>query len=141
MQVTERTLYRPIMNHLRRLSCSSVDEVRSNGYADIVFTKDKTGVVLQFKIGEVDLLDGVADVERHARELGYENKMVIAYSESVRREIPEPNEDLLEQLALDETVKAISLTEFLTDRIEGSGAEVLESYSGPQKLDNRNGVL
>lgn len=126
MRVTERTLYRPIMNHLRRLSCSSVDEVSSNGYPDIVFTKDKVGVVLQVKIGEINLLDGVAEVERHARELGYENKVVIAYPESVRREIEQPDQDLIEQLALDEVVKAISLTEFLTDRIEGSGAEVLE---------------
>lgn len=126
MRVTERTLYRPIMNHLRRLSCSSADEVSSNGVPDIVFTKDKVGVVLQVKIGEINLLDGVADVERHARELGYENKVVIAYPESVRREIEEPDEALIEQLALDETVKAISLTEFLTDRIEGPGAEVLE---------------
>jgi len=126
MRVTERTLYRPIMNQLRCLSCSWVDEVSSNGYPDIVFTEDKVGVVLQVKIGEVNLLERVAEVERHARELGYENKVVIVYPGSVRREIAEPDQDLIEQLALDEIVKAISLTEFLTDRIEAPGAEVLE---------------
>ena len=51
-QVTERTLYPPLMNVIKQLGGTSVSEVNFNSQPDIVFEKNGISWILSVKIGE-----------------------------------------------------------------------------------------
>ena len=122
--LTERTLYKPLSNFLSSLGCDAVEEVQVFGYPDLLASFKDSQFVIQVKIGEQGLVDGITQIERHARGVGTDQKILLVYPEQARVKFVSPDDKRVSRIALTlPLIHGIVLTNSLTENFKGKGAD------------------
>ena len=118
-RIEERTLYSPIIEYLKELGFESVGETTvTKKHPDILFKLSSTSFVIEVKIGKPEVgLSAMAQAYGYAKNLRTENIIILIYPEKFR------NQTILDmrivpQIALDEEINALILTEFWTEKVK-----------------------
>lgn len=113
MEATERSLYSHISNYLNSLDgISAAEELKTpDGYPDIVFHYKPRNMsfILQVKVGERKMTEGICDVERHATGLNINNKIIFEYPDTVRQQVLPLGLEFIKDIALETPINAVLL--------------------------------
>gem|GEM_PF-452571 len=115
-RITERSLYEPIISHLRTIGFSGVQEIEVVGYKypDIVFWENSTKFVLQIKIGFEKLIDGIVAAREHASSLETDNVIACSYPPEARSPLIQE----IDTIALDTPTVSLILTDYWSDKFD-----------------------
>lgn len=125
-KVTERTLYSPICQFLTSEGVASAQETELAGYPDVVFKLNNKDYLLEVKIGEQSLLEGVAQLERNSHALKTDQKILLVYPPSVRVPLADKYDEKVEKLSLDTALIYAGLfTDNLTEVVKAKTARAV----------------
>ncbi|MBD3190854.1 MAG: hypothetical protein GF308_09435 [Candidatus Heimdallarchaeota archaeon] len=119
MRIEERTLYPPIIKGLEEIGFNAVGESTIlKKHPDVFFRYDSISFVIEVKIGKPEIsTKAIAQAYDYALKLDTQNIIILIYPEEYGNQTILDSQ-FVEQLALDKEIKAIVLTEYLTESLE-----------------------
>ena len=126
-KIEERTLYEPLISHLKRIGFDAVGETKvTTLHPDILFKVDAVSFVIEVKIGKPEVgLKAVAQASDYARKLGTQNIVILIYPERYRNQVVFDS-GIVEKIALYEEIPVLVLTEYWTQSLSEKPTNVFQ---------------
>lgn len=118
-KIEERTLYPPLISHLKNIGFEAIGETRvTTSHPDILFKVDNVSFVIEVKIGKPEVgLKAVAQASDYARKLGTQNIVILIYPEKYRGQAVFDS-GVVERVALHEEAQILVLTDYWTESLK-----------------------
>lgn len=139
-RVIERTLYPPIVEHLRSIGFDSIGEssAAGKGFSDVVFSMNGHRFVLEIKLDKFSpslSTKAISQAFSYARQYDTHDILVIIYPDLYKNSLI-PDGKWLSNLALNQKVQCHIFTDWWTETLESTASNVFSELKS--RIENKN---